>query len=690
VHHPMTERWRPGQRPTEGGVPPPLLALPLFPSLPGYRDFDDQVRQLGFRHAVDVLHPTGNAAVFRVVDGLWFPGPGRLWERVDAERCRAAGEAWRGSGEQRAAGAAALADRLAEVAEQDPVALRRLVLFQVCCRLRDAPGVDEAAAVALGVHDAEARPLAEAVAAHFPGPGQAREAAGEITDALRGNRLRHAARLAERLPAPPDDAPHADTFLTGLREEIAAAGEAVARRLAEARELRERGEHRAAATACLALHRQAVDEESIREELLKAAAGAAEAEKETGAAPAVVAIEESGAVRVSWTAAAAAVPDLRYQVLRFPDGSPKDAVQIAMETGTTVRDTDPPAATQLRYAVIPWRGARCAGIAKAAGPVLLLPDPERLHARAVPDGVWLTWRSHPVAHQARVARVVAGQETEVPCEREALTDRPLPAGDYHYLVRSGYPGPDGDTLWSAGRLAVARAEEWPTPVDELHVRRLPGNDGRVELSWSRPARGESRLMPWPGGPPPRPGEDVSELSARGGLTANDGEPTPRVTIAPPPRAVTRLTAVSVLGDRAVAGPTVLLDIPGTTEDLQVRRLDTKRAEVRFRWPEPAILALLTWQNGERGEQYRLARSQHPGGSGRVEIPVSRGEHVITLTPVARPDAALAECGTAQVRLPALPLPRVVLTGAVRAAGAAKSIIGSWVRRPGAAPRPGRR
>ncbi|MGP3971288.1 hypothetical protein [Streptomyces sp. 6N223] len=678
-----TERWRPGQRSAEGGAPPPLFPLPLFPGLPGYRDFDEELRHLGFRHAMDVLQPdaSGTADGFRVLDGLWFPGRGMLWHRADAGHCRAAGEAWRGSGAPRAGGAARLAARLGEVAADDPAALRRLVLYQLCCRLKDSPAVDEAAAVALGVDAAEARPLAEAVAAHFPGPGPAREAAEEIADAWRAGRLRRSLELAERLPAFPDEAPHADPFLAALREEMRDAAEATGRLLDEARRLRERGEHRAAAKACLAACRQAVDEPRARAALLATAVSAADAEtrpRTPGAAhadeappgarrPGVTAVLESGTVRLSWRAAAAS--GVRYQVLRFPDGAPGEAVEVAMVTQNAAEDPAPPVATPLRYAVIPWRGDRMAGVAKAGpGPDPLLPAPEGFRSHAVPDGVRLSWRAHPAAVRSQAMRLAgAGRaEAEVPSRREELTDRPLPAGAHHYRVRCGYPGPDGRTLWSGWRLAVARAEEWPAPIEgKLVLRRLP--DGRVELSWPRPARGETRLVPWPGGPPPHPGEDVCALVAsapRGPASDGvDGEAPPRVTLAPPPRAVTRLMAVSVLGERAVAGPAVVLETPGTAEGLHVRRLDARRAEVRFRWPEPAVLARLTWRGGDRAGERRLARSQYPGGGGLVEIPVSRAEHLVTITPVARPDADLAECGTAQVRLPAMPLPAAVLARA---------------------------
>jgi hypothetical protein len=733
--------------------------------------------------------------------------------------------------------------------------LRRLVLYQLCCRLRDAPAVDEATAVSLGVHPAEARPLAESVAALFPAEGPARRAAEEITDAFRRRRLRRAAELSRRLPA----AQH-DPLLDALREEIRHAAEAVAHRLSEAEHLRRAGNPRAAARLCLIAAREAIDDTRARDGLLAAAAdlagggaggsAAEEADRLAGpgppagvatadagrrprdgalaaaadladggatgpaaeavdrsaggggptgpnaadavrgprdglrtgavdlahaadsdpadAAPStrdgvlaaaadladqaadsdsadaapgsrdgvfaavadvaerdavrsaaeeadpsagpgdpagggtpggarrgafagpVVAVVDAGVVRLSWVPAAAAPSGLCYQVLRFPDGSPEQAVELAVVVDASAVDREPPAAVAQRYAVIPFHGdGRIAGTAGASAPVLLLPEPDRLRADAVPDGVRVTWRAHPAAVTARAFRLTGGppggRDAEVACGHESLTERPLPAGEHRYLVQCGYPGPGGEPRWSAGRQVVARAEEWPAPVAELHARRLPEDARRVELSWRPPPRGETRIVPWPGGRPPRPGSDVSSLpsarlrldgpdalAANGTGPTDPAEPVHRVTFPLPPRAVTRLMAVSLLGERAVAGPTVVMETPGTAEGLRVRRLTATRAEVRFRWPEPAVLALLTWrigQNGQgqgqrpaAGDERRLARSRHR--EGRVEIPVTRREHLITLTPVARPDATLTECGTAHARLPALTWPRAVIRTAL--------------------------
>ncbi|MGP4111033.1 hypothetical protein ACTWP5_08985 [Streptomyces sp. 4N509B] len=675
-----TERWRPGQRSSGDGAPsPPPLPLPLLPGLPGYRAFDAEVRRLDFRHAVDVLEPAseGNASRFRVVDGLWFPGPGLHSLRVDADWCLRAADGWRRRvGDPRSEDAARLADRLAGivVAEDGPTALRRLVLYQLCCRLRDAPVVDEQAALALGVHPAEALPLAEATRACFPGPGPVREAAEEIADAWRARRLARVVELLDALPDVPGDAPHADPFLVALRAEARAAQRAVATALARARRLTASGEHAAASRLCLRIARATGGDALARAGMLEAAAHAADA----GPRPEITAVPDAGGVRLSWPAARLA--GVSYQVLRFPDGGPAEAVDVTVTADTSSADTscadisavdpEPPPAVSLRYAVIPWRGGRMAGVAKASGLVRSLPAPERPHARAVPDGVRITWRAHPATRRARAFRVADGMDLAVPCAHDSLTDRPLAPGTYHYRVACGYTAPDGQVLWSAERLVVARAVEWPTPIEGgITGRRLP-SEGLVDLSWSAPARGEGRLVPWGTGPPPTPGEDCSDLagSAPYVLTAREPGPDGRqgAVAAMAPRAATRLVAVSVLGDRAVAGPSVILENPGTVAGLSVRRLDTRRAEVRFQWPEPAVLAMVTWRSGRRGEQRRLARSQHLRDNGRVVIPVSRAAHVVTVTPVARPDAAVAECGTALAQLASMPLARVVLTRAWQA------------------------
>jgi hypothetical protein len=287
--------------------------------------------------------------------------------------------------------------------------------------------------------------------------------------------------------------------------------------------------------------------------------------------------------------------------------------------------------------------------------------------------VALAWRAHPSVAAVRSVRVFGPRGwdgTEVPGGATGLTDRPLEPGEYAYLVRCGYRDPVGGLVWSPGEWVTATAVVWPAPVTEVGAR-PEGPGGRVRLTWTPPARGESRLVVWRARPP-APGSDLS--AALGRLSAVQGDGTGHaVTVLPPLRGALRLMAVSVLGARAVAGPSVLLERAGPVEALEVRRLAPGRAEVSFRWPEPAVLVLLTWEGDGRRAELRIARSRHRAG--RIEIPVGPGPQTVTVAPVARPDAALAFHAPARAGLPGLPLPRLVLHRAGLALGPVRRAVG---------------
>jgi hypothetical protein len=81
---------------------------------------------------------------------------------------------------------------------------------------------------------------------------------------------------------------------------------------------------------------------------------------------------------------------------------------------------------------------------------------------------------------------------------------------------------------------------------------------------------------------------------------------------------------------------------------------TDRAEIRFRWPEPAVLVLLEWQQADAGHrERRLARSRHLA-AGLTTIPVTGEECRVTVTPLPRPDAVVVAAEPARTVLPALP------------------------------------
>ncbi|WAL98537.1 hypothetical protein [Streptomyces sp. Je 1-369] len=679
---------RPGEHPKATGARPPLPALPRCPGMRGYLQLRDGVTGLGFRHAADALRapepaPAHDAVFgtlpraatddgFRVLDGLWFPGRGGIWHRVDLPYVQQARGRWLSSSDPRADSAAAVVDTLETLIRDDAQGLRRLVLWEVCCLLRDGgerPG--EAEAVALGVHRGEAGLLASAVAAGFPPTGPARHAAETLNDVWPDVRLREAERLAAQLPRAsayadgPDDHRLA-ALVDGIRDRSAEVG----RLTAEGADAEATGALRTAADAWLGALRLARDDPAAQTGLLRVAALIAD-DPATPVDSAVTAVPDDRAVRLSWCA-----PERRagiaYRVLRFPDGAPDLAAETAPgEPHPASVDPDAPVGRPLRYAVVPMqrdRGRnqgrdRIAGVPRVTAPVLLTPVVTELRCTAVPGGLRLRWRSDPAAAEVRVTRSGTGAETggwgesslvRVPCEHDGVLDAPLAPGTYTYEVRCGYRDPDGDLVWSRGVTVTARAEQWPSPVEELSVRRHA--DGwRVTIAWRPPELGDGLLLPWTTAPV-APGTDVSHV-VRGvdriPATAVGAES--HVELTPEPERRMRVTAVSVLDGRAVSGPSVVIEHPAAIRELRVRRVGADRAELRFDWPEPAVLVCAAWTDGRRGGERRVARSAHRAGH-PVDLPVSSRECAITVTPLPRPDAVSIDPSPARATLPAAPLP----------------------------------
>lgn len=690
------ERWRPGVRADGAGddgtdgarTALPLPVLPQFPGMRGFAELDAVIGRLGFRHAADLLRgPAVEAGTsvfatlpkaatddgFRILDGLWFPARGRAWTRVDLRHIRETAERWRTSTDPRAGTAAALMDTMETVVRDDPLGPRRIVLWQVCRALKDRAGGPTAeAAEALGVHSADAAPLASAVAAGFPGKGPARDAAESMNEVWPGERLREALRIADALPSRPTDHVLAN-FLARLNDRAVA----VDRLMAEARRLGALGELRAASVSWLAAVRRAADDEEAMAGLLGAATLLADASHSPDAASPTDATVRVGveqrAVSLTWTAARLPRDTSRlggpvsYRVLRFVDGAPEGAVEVPHpDASLSVLDLGAQIGRRVRYAVLPLRRGQLAGVPRVTGAVLLVPDVEEVRAVAVPDGVRLQWRAHPAATGFRAVRstarrVVPEQPTDgvpvdgllVPAGPKGLVDRPLGPGTYLYEVSCGYPavpdlpGEGGELVWSPGLRVAATSVEWPSPVEDVTVQRL--DDGTVTIGWRPPARGNGRLVEWPG-LPIATGDDVSGTPAARSAPG-DGP----VSVVPEVRSRVRMTAVSVLGDRAVAGASVLVERPGTVEDLTARRTAPGTAEVRFRWPEPAVLVLVVWEQEGRRRERRVARSRYLAER-RVEIPVNGRPCRIEVSAVPRPDAVSIPTVPATTSLPHVPEP----------------------------------
>jgi len=683
----MTEPQEVGRRSAGDAGPSdaflPAYSLPRFPALPRYAEIDLLISQLSMPHAAVALFPPipvhrlaqpGATVRFRVVDGLWVPGAGSLdWTRVDAAYLARVRESWDRSADPRATRMGTLLDRLDAALAEDPMALRRLVLYQLAVRLSDgstSSAMDTAAvAERLGVHPDEAGTVAAAVTA-LPLDASYRGAAEGIMDALDAGMFTVAREFAHVLGA----AARTDHRLAAVLDRVHAHFRRIERLSDESRRLLRTGKAQDAARYALAgLALSGGDPDpsggpgrDLRGDLLAAAAARADTRTAGPALAVTVAADDSAAL--GWPRTRPGdTRTAQFVVLRFLDEDPGAAVIVGRPgTARTFSDTGgsgrPEAGLPYRYAVAPLdaSGAVC-GI-PLVGPVLLsTPEARGLRADLVPHGVRLSWLPHTHAAAVRVSRRTArGRFTPLTLDpttgqgpvARLLTDTPLPPGGYRYRLQSGYRMPDGSLMWSRGVTMDAESVTWPSPVDALSwekPRPADAADGfapegdLVRITWDAPRHGRSLLVRWEGSAP-QPGADVSGRLARLDGVGILRQSAPQAATASPsavvsamPRTSTRYTLVSVLGDRAVAGASVLLQSVAEPHGCTVKRsADLATVSVRFGWPEPAVLVRVRLEQDGVARERTVARSDYLAHG--LSLPVHRGPGKVTVVPRGRPDA----------------------------------------------------
>lgn len=633
-------RWRPGEAAAKGAELP-LPRLALTSGVAEQEALDDALAAAGCRHIADLLRRglpgTSRAAHFRVLDGVWFPGRGSgTWTPADLALVDAADMAWSALPQAAAAHRALALVRGRLTA--DTLAARRILLYQLGCLLRDS-SASPAAAEALGVDPEEAGPLAAAVASRFPAAAQVRAAVRELPEAWADGKLsRVGAILAMLTPG------HGDPEIEAVEAEAARLRASVGKAAAEARALAAKGAAEQAAQTWVEVLRNSTDEPGAWDALLDAAlVSARRSVREHRGGTEIV---HGSAVRVTWPADAPGAGAV-LRVYRFPDARPAEAVPIGETRASSLTDPQPGVAVPLRYAAVPVADGRIAGVPWVSPIVMVTPEVGEAEAEAAPDGIRLTWRPHSAAVEIAVRRGSGRSgpcDDPVACDRFGALDTAIPLGVHRYRVACGYRTEDGSLAWSAGVVLAAEAVRWPTSVRHLSAEQvLPG---RVRLSWAPPERGAVLVVPWQAGPV-APGRDVSRLLDE--LAPHTGE-----AYEPAAHATTRLTAVSVLDGRAVSGASVLIETPGRVRDLAAARTAPGTVEVRFAWPDPAVLVLVEWEQDGVRRSRRLARSAFRGKP--AALPVTAAACTVTVRPLVRPDADIAVADAASVSVPAIPAP----------------------------------
>ncbi|MEU2395489.1 hypothetical protein [Streptomyces sp. NPDC007369] len=222
------------------------------------------------------------------------------------------------------------------------------------------------------------------------------------------------------------------------------------------------------------------------------------------------------------------------------------------------------------------------------------------------------------------------------------------AGAYAVRVRARYAGPRGEVL-SLGVEGEVSVHAWPDPVVSLGARARDG--GGLQLDWTGGAGADVRIVQWSG-----------EAPAMGAELPADGLPPalPWVDAAgaadPPPGTLATVSAVAVLGERALAGPSTAVEAPQPVAGLTAHRTAAGRARIAFDWPDDAGRVVVTTApaaGGGEPVEHPVVRAVFLREG--LELPVGPG--AVRITAYAAPRSSLATVAApggaaGQVLLPA--------------------------------------
>ncbi|MER6190025.1 hypothetical protein [Streptomyces cyaneofuscatus] len=665
-----------------------LRGLPLSPLFPGYGRLVAQQRALGLRHIGDALVERGR--VLGVLDGVFEEGGARRRQHIGADRLRQLGAA-------RGGAYGPLLAQLEAVQLQDPAALRRILLYQLVELLQAHPqGSDPATAVALGICPQEAGPLVRVAAAHLRLDGEQRRAVEELADAWADGKVRRAAGLAALLPA----GGGGDALLRRRLAEIAERVKEADGALDAAREAEKAGDARTAEdctlrAACLAsdcprallglvrLHRPGGGASAGGEKPDPAAAGDKRAEPREvltlRPAPETVTV----ALSPMPPAADAANGRRVIRLTRVP-GGPTGITEITdlSPAGGWV-DHSPPFGQEVRYAALPLRDGTIDGPPVVSDVLLVAPDVSGLRSTTGRGRIEASWTEPSGALGIRVQLVGPDGPVDGDAVRTgALTVTGLGVGAYVLRVHCRYRSPDGAVIESAGAEHRVSVDPWPTPVDRLDATAVHGS---VRFSWSGGDDADVRLVAWPAGPP-EPGAELTDDPARPWPAPLPWQAGADGGLVPPPGSVTRVSALAVLGPRAVAGPGLVVECPPAVAGARVERVGGGRARVTFDWPaEAGEVAATVEQDGASTVHRVVARSTYVREG--LYVGVAPSAFSLTLSAAPRtPDAVVVPPPGGAVRVPAdIAVSYRIVPGARRALRRGPSLLRVTLSCPGEVP-----
>ncbi|MFJ8013138.1 hypothetical protein [Streptomyces sp. NPDC096339] len=653
------------------GLSRALSGLPLSPLVGGYGELVSAQQTLGFGHLGELLTPGGGR--LRVLDGVFrVERPGR--------RAHVNARVLRGMRVQRPE-AAWLLDRLAGIQEEDPAALRRILLYQFARLLHDHPaGHLPATAAGLGVDPAETSALVHAAAARPRLDSGQRAAAEGLEDDWRGRRVRAAQRKAALLPAGGGDGT-LEARLAELADRAGAADTA----LAAARRYEELGD----------LDRASVQYEEaawLAGDCPRAVRGLVRTYRaEPGDPGPLESVLVPGGVELRWP------PGLftgrAWRVVRLTQGEPAGA-PLAEVAGRphdgVLLDRDTGIGVRVRHVALPL-GADGAveGPPLIGAPVAVAPAVTGLRVADGNGWIEASWAAPAGTAVPEVTLAGPAGRRVADATVQSLRFDGLEPGAYELTVRARYTAPGGrpgHAVLSAPVTTPATVHAWPAPVRT--VTAAPDESRGLLFHVTGAEGAEVRLLEWPT-TPPAPGTELRTADLPPAPDWIDpAEPLP--TGRPPAGALATVTAVAVLGQRAVAGPGVLVEAPLPVTGLAVRRTSPQEVRLTFDWPGATgtVTAAVT-QDG-RVTEHTVARSVFLREGLRLPVAPSALRVDAYAAPRGARSVLAAGPGDARAELPAdVAIAYEVLPGARRGLRRGPAVLRVTVRAPdGATDLPG--
>ncbi|MEU5400019.1 hypothetical protein ABZ348_12100 [Streptomyces sp. NPDC005963] len=616
------------------GLPAAVPPLPAAPLVPRADELFAHQSRLKLRHAADALFPDTpvNSRRFRVLDGLHRSERGRHWRAVNRRTLTETKDIWLAlPGIDRSA-VTALFTRYDQALAADPMALRRIVLYELTALIQQHPrGCAPEAAREFGVDPDECEALAFAVRRRPRLTPEGRAAAEGIVDAWQGGRLRRAGAHATRIGDT-----GGDQRLDALVRKITQRRAAVLASLAEADRLERAGQRAEAGALRVRAARTAVDENAPLAALLRTPHDG----------PRITTRIRPDAIDLEWSGDTAGP----YRLVRA--SSRRWTVLAPALDATAFTDTSAPLGERVHYAVLPLEGPQDPRIRELplhSAPVVFAPDigePRTTDARA---RITAAWEPPPGADGVSVTRDPGGHE--VTAALDGFTDTDLAPGDYRYTIRCRYRTATGDEGLSTGTTLSATVHPWPEPITSLDIRPA-GDTGAVHAVWSGGWGSELLLLNLPSHAPAE-GSDLllDELPAYR-TVASVRSARGSTELRPPRGTRTRLTAVSVVDGRARIGPSIQLELPAPVERLTVRREAPDQAHLAFDWPGDAARVQVSWEQYGDHHQQTITKSAYLTRGGlRLEVGTAAVRFRAEAVVLADADVVIPAGAGATVELP---------------------------------------